>query len=226
MASAAKGPATKLIGETRHGETIELGNHDFYDFVGGGSHLENCMLDICGTGFDLVDATLVGCRVKVRRRISNKRFLNAIFDNCRFEGHLVGCRFGFRHGESDNAGATFRGCDFSTAILQLCDFFKGDVDSVIWPSWPNVVILDPARNKRDWLSIAFPPGLRVTQKTVGLEPIELAFRPPLTSPIDEEPRAITLNLADCKEVNPETIWPLIQDKPYIVFGDKGSKQRV
>jgi len=216
MANRKQISSIKIQGLSLRDETLELGNHDCHDFIWGGARLENCVLDIRGAGFNLLDATLLNCRIRARRRLSNVRFVETVFENCTFEGSLVGCRFGFRRGESQNPRAYYRNCDFSKARLDLCEFFEGDPDSNIWSSWPNFAVLQPGLNKQDWLSIVFPPELKVIQAVIAGEQLS-------PDVAQAEPKAVTVDLASYGSVDAESVWALIQNKPYIVFTGKGEK---
>lgn len=209
-----EGSCIKIMGGNTRGKTLDLGNHGENDLICGGAFLINCVLDIQGTAFTVTDANLLNCRIKVRDHISNVRFVETVFERCVFEGTYIGCRFGFRRGESSSPNAYFRMCDFSNAKLDLCDFFVGDVDSIIWPRWPNIVVLNPQLNKQDWLSIEFPDELRGMKEVVAGEALN-------SKTADNEPQAITVDLAKHETFDPDKILPLVQNKPYIVFEGKG-----
>jgi hypothetical protein len=216
----------KIQGGNVRGKTLELGNHEQHDLISGGTFLHNCVLDIRGAEFSLVDTNLLNCRINVQQCISNMRFPETVFENCIFEGEFVDCSFGFRRGESKSPNAYYRKCDFTRANLHLCRFFGGDVDTVLWPPWPNIALLNPRQNKQDWLSIPFPDELNelksvVTDEALSANADEQGKE--RANVVDNAPLAITVDLARYKATDPEFIWTLIQNKTYIAFDGNDQK---
>ncbi len=210
----------KIQGGVVRGATLELGNHDLPDVIYDRAFFQNCVLDICGAEFSIVDANFLNCQIKVRDKITNMRFLEAVFERCIFEGAYACCSFGHRRGESKTPNAYYRNCDFSKAMLDLCSFFEGDTDSVVWPTWPNFVVLNPRQNKQDWLSIQLPYELKDLQHVIAGDSNSFSEGDEDTNYDSiSAPKAVTVDLAKYKEVDPDSIQSLIRNKTYIVWND-------
>lgn len=153
----------EIVGGNTRNEVIELGNREQIDSIYGGAFLVNCEVNICGPNFKIVDANFLNCRIHVKEPISNVQFLESVFERSTLSGRFTGCSFGFRRAVSQSPNAYYRNCDFSGAVLDACCFFTGDTETVIWPKWPNVTVLNPRQNEKDWNSILFPNELKAVQ---------------------------------------------------------------
>jgi hypothetical protein len=229
-ASFPRPPHIDIKGGTYQGQTFNLGHNEYVDFISGGAVLEDCVLDVRGAGWHIIDATLKRCRIRVRRQMSNQQFTDAQFEDCVFEGKYVGCEFGrppFDHRENKSY---YRQCDFSAAkLMHLCAFYRGDIDSVLWPAWPCFVVLHPWQNRDDWLAIRFPPDFVSAQDTIVDEPGKWPLTEFEIRGMQETRRqcqAVTVDLRREEGCDPDEMWALIQDKEYITFQGKEQKPRV
>lgn len=155
-----------IDGGTISGKIIEIGTGPAQDFICGGALLDDCELRIlCGANsVNLFNVTIRNSIIKTRRELKNLPFLDVQFDGCKFLGKYSGCRFGQL--ESKNIGS-IANCDFGEAQLDLCDFLSGsDVDSLVFPSWPHVVVRRPDDWRDEWLAIPFPEDFLDTQEIV------------------------------------------------------------
>jgi hypothetical protein len=225
-----KPPHIDIKGGTYRGQTFDVGNNEYVDFISGGAVLEDCVLDVRGAGLRILDATLRRCRIKVRRQMSNQQFTDARFEDCVFEGKYVGCEFGrppFDHRENNSY---YQGCDFSAAkLMHLCAFYRGEIDSVLWPAWPCFVVLHPWQNRDDWLAIRFPPEFVSAQPTIADEPGKWPLTEFEIRQMQETGRkcqAVTVDLRREKGCDADEMWSLIQDKAYITFQGKEQKPRM
>jgi len=198
----------EIKGGNTRGETVEIGNHDGGDSIYGGAFLHKCIVEIRGSNFSIKDANFLDCRINVHEELKDIRFLEAVFERSVFTGSFVACRFGYRRGESETPNAYYRNCDFSDASLDRCDFFVGDIDSITWPRWPNLTILNPRRSLQDWRSIKFP------EEFASLRELDLVNETP---GCDNEPQAIVIDLKRFGEVDLEAIKSLVQSKAYVLF---------
>lgn len=215
-----------LEGARVRGETIQIGVHKCVDFIFGGTTLDECVLDIRGSGrsFQLFDAVVRNSRIRTRRTLRSHSFTRVHFENCIFEGHFHSCSWG-RRPDEEHQYAQVTECDFGAANLHLCRFFGCDAETLRWPGWPNIVVLDPWSHREDWLSIVFPPSLRITQDIVGNA--ESLGRVSLSDTLAKAIRAEVIDLSSPEyDVEPEKIWPLIQGRQYIVFEGKAARPRV
>lgn len=156
----------EIVGGNTRNETVQLGNHEDTDTVYGGAFLVNCEVNFCGTNFEIVDANFLNCRINAKVPIENVQFLESVFERSSISGRFVGCSFGFRRGVSKSPNAYYRNCDFSSAVLDHCLFFTGDTETVTWPGWPNITILNPRQNEREFASAVFPANLNSLHETI------------------------------------------------------------
>jgi hypothetical protein len=157
----------EIVGGNTRNETVQLGNHEDTDTVYGGAFLVNCEVNFWGTNFEIVDANFLNCRINAKVPIENVQFLESVFERSAISGKFVGCGFGFRRGVSKSPNAYYRNCDFSSAVLDHCLFFTGDTETVTWPSWPNITILNPRQNEKDFASNVFPANLGSLNETIN-----------------------------------------------------------
>lgn len=161
----------KLLGQHRRGETFQVGNHRFVDYLSHGSVLEDCTIEIAGASRGIIfhGATLRRCEIKMKRRFTNYSWHAVRLEQCVFQGSIFGCDFGPRPDAypNDPVGALIS-CDFSQALLHMCRFFRSEIDAIGLPEWPCFTILDPEENAIEWLSIPFPESYRqVEQKLIA-----------------------------------------------------------
>ncbi len=201
---------TEICGGVIRGETLELGTHYTPNIIHNRAFFQNCVLNIWSTNFSIIDANFLNCRINAQKEVSNMRFLEAVFERCVFEGCYVGCSFGHVRAESQTPNAYYRNCDFSKAALDLCEFFEGDLDSVVWPAWPNFVVINPRQNKQDWLSIQFPEQLKHMQSVIAGQ------SPAIGGSVSQmAPKAVAVNLANYEAVDTHSIRSLLDTKPYV-----------
>lgn len=163
----------------------------------------------------MVDCTLEDCTVKVRRPLNDVQFRETRFLNCRFEGTYRGCEFGgFPFADYPQVGGGAQQCDFSSATLDACRFGI-DCEQNQWPGWPHLVFLNPSEHSVQWQSL----------------PLHLSMKWQVFQDWNaEQPDFVTACVQDLRlldpESDPESIWPYIQDLPWLTFAEKVSKPRV
>ena len=204
----------EIVGGNTRNETIELGNHEQSDSIYGGAFLVNCEVNICGSNFKIADANFLNCKIHVREPISNVQFLESVFERSVLTGKFIRCSFGFRRGVSQSPNAYYRNCDFSSAILDACCFFTGDTETVSWPKWPTITVLNPRQNENDWKSILFPDELKAIRSELFNN--ELLSE---SSNADNAPLAMTFDVSrytlTAQEASLEAIRTLFRAKSYI-----------
>lgn len=205
----------EIVGGNTRNETLELGNHEDTDAVYGGAFLVNCDVNFCGINFEIVDANFLNCRINAKVPIENVHFLESVFERTAISGSFVACSFGFRRGVSKSPNAYYRNCDFSSAVLDQCLFFTGDTETVIWPKWPNITILNPRQNQRDFASIVFPANFDSLQET-----FHKALNADTAGGTDEL-LALTINLSQAvdnsKEFDLNAVQTMFAGQPYIKY---------
>ncbi len=156
----------EIVGGNTRNETLELGIHDDTDTVYGGAFLVNCEVNFGGTNFEIVDANFLNCRINAKVPIENVQFLESVFERSAISGKFINCSFGFQRGVSKSPNAYYRNCDFSSAVLDQCLFFTGDTETVTWPDWPNITVLNPRLNEKDLASIVFSANFDSLRDTI------------------------------------------------------------
>jgi hypothetical protein len=194
--------------------TIELGTEVFR--IHAGARIENCVVNIRASGsqFVLHDCTFINCKIWARRPLINVRFGSVHFEQCQFLGTYKGCDFGswpFEDHPEDGGGAI--DCDFSEAKLDACRL-GANSEGALWPNWPHLAILDPAAHREVWSSLPWRLSLNWSVHQ-DQNADELDF---VTASI--------WNLAKRDpDIDPELIWPFIQDLDWLQCGDKAQKPR-
>ncbi len=205
----------EIKGGNTRSQTLELGNHEQPDIIYGGAFLHNCVINIRGSSFRIEDANMLNCRITAENPVIDVNFLEAVFENCTFKGKFSNCSFGFRRGASQTPNAYYRKCNFTGATMNKCEFYTGDPDSTLWPSWPNITILNPRRNISNWNAITFPLNFRKLRDEVS--------RDVLGKPINEknstngEPLAVSIDLTRYTASDLSPLLALMQSKNFIKF---------
>lgn len=206
------GNGYEILGETVTGRTLTFGAGTRVDVVARGARLVDCELRILRTGraFPVLDATLIDCDIRPRRPLRNQQFNHTRFERCTFRGSYLGCRFG---NFLSDTHASIASCDFAGAQLDLTDFYDCDVHALQLPDWPHVYLLwdGVADWRQNWLALPFPPELRVTARVLVEYP---------------RPRSFVSLYLPSRGLDPESVWPLIQDFEPVWFPGKAAKPRV
>lgn len=201
----AGSPAHNIKGGNHRGLTFDIGNNDESDVIYGGAFFHKCVINFRGGDFEIADANFLDCEIKLVEPVVDVLFLETVFERCTFEGVFKNCQFGFRRGQSKTPNGYYRNCDFSKSNLDMCRFFTGDVDSVTWPKWPNVTVINPHRNKEDWLTIGFPEEMKPLAESIFCNDPNM----------DNEPLAVALNMSgDVVEL--ECVRDSLRSKRYVV----------
>jgi hypothetical protein len=205
----------EIVGGNTRNESIELGNHEQVDSIYGGAFLVNCEVNICGANFKIVDANFLNCRINARHPIVDVHFLESVFERAVLAGEFRNCSFGFQRGVSASPNAYYRNCDFSDAVLDKCRFFTGDTETVKWPMWPNIAVLNPGVNEKDWTELVFPSAFN-------------SLREELSSVLnhdtvggDANPLAVTIDLSRYSDdsTDLQALKIILEQKSYINFSN-------
>lgn len=207
--------------ERRSRESIRLGDGRHVDFITS-SVLSGCTLDVRGTGLTIMGSTLDDCTFKVKR-LTNVQFCAVRFVRCRFIGTFVGCEFGDdpQHRPENSSvtrshpaePGTVEDCDLRGTVFDRCSFWRCEPTRVHWPDWPNIAVIDSPTARKRWSALELPYEMRVTQSTLATH-----------ERYGEFPSVSTIHLPR-NGVDPELVWPIIQDEEYIVFPGKENKPR-
>lgn len=196
--------AHNIKGGNHRGLTFDIGSNDDRDVIYGGAFFHKCVINFHGAAFEIADANFLDCEIKLVKPVVDVPFLESVFERCTFEGVLKNCQFGFRRGQSKTPNGYYRNCDFSKSNLDMCRFFTGDVESVTWPKWPNVTVINPYSNREDWLAIRFPEELKPLAESIFCH----------DSNRDNEPLAVALSLSgDAVEL--ERVRDALRSKRYV-----------
>jgi hypothetical protein len=205
----------EIKGGNTRGHILDLGNHDASDIIYGGAFLHNCVINIRGSSFRIEDANMLNCRINAEHPVTDVRFLEAVFENCTFEGMFSNCSFGYCRGASQTPNAYYRKCNLTGATMDECEFYIGDPDSTQWPSWPNITILNPRRNLQNWNSIAFSSDFKELQDAVSR--VVLTKKDKEKPGADDEPLAISIDLTRYTASDLSPLLALMQSKKFIKF---------
>ncbi|WP_156370808.1 MULTISPECIES: hypothetical protein [unclassified Acidovorax] len=213
----------EIRGGTFDGRILMLGATDVSDTIVGGVTFTNCefrMKRVAKTDFNF-DATCLNCDFHLPKRVSNRYMDRPKLDGCRFHGHYVGFDFGpkFRVGIIGPSPGNLRNCDFSSARLHLCAFYGTSLSDHKWPGWPHV-FLDYS-NGASWAHLLASSPIPDRLKII------LQLRPELISE-DSSVNSECIVSVYLPEIgiDPEALWPLIQDTPEIWFPEKDKKSKV
>ncbi len=207
----------RIQNKTIKDEVVKLGKSDLIHFITN-AKLERCNVEFRTSGQHIVisNATFKDCTIKATPPLNGFQFHGARFENCEFTGTFRGCGFGPRTNLKDWKFGRIRNCSFEDCILDHCSFFSDDANTLRWPGWPHVILLDPLQNTPDWDATPFPPDAK----------LELGFVDTNVVPMYREIKVETYYLPrQWKGGDPEEIWALIQDKPYATFPGKELKPR-
>ena len=205
----------KIKGGNTRGQTLDLGNHDASDIIYGGAFLHNCVINIRGSSFRIEDANMLNCRINAEHPVTDVSFLEAVFENCTFEGMFSNCNFGYRRGASQTPNAYYRKCNLTGATMDECEFYIGDPDSTQWPRWPNITILNPRRNLQNWNSIAFLLDFKEIQDAIAQG--VLSEHEDKKLGVDSEPLAVTVDLTRFAASDLSQLLPMMQSIKFIKF---------
>lgn len=202
-------------------KVLTLGATDFADVIVGGAKFTDCefrMKRVTKTDFNF-DATCTNCDFHLPKRVANRYMDRPVLESCRFHGHFVGFDFGPKFLDKYLLGpspGSLRSCDFSDARLHLCAFYGTSLAAHTWPDWPHIYL-------------DYTEGATWTHKlTVSHVPERLKIIFGLHSDgAAKETRVrseciVSVYLPDL-EVDPEALWPLIQDVPQVWFPGKAEK---
>jgi hypothetical protein len=197
---------------------IRWGTSDEVHFIKQ-STLQHCNVEIRTPGKYLVisDSNFTDCTVVARPRLTAYQFHGARFYRTTFRGRFRHCDFGARKEDERWQFGVVAESSFQDAILDNCTLFGGGIESITWPAWPHFVVLEPLHHLKDWESTPFPPDANLS----------LAHIDSPEWPAGKDIRAVVFHLpSQWKSGDPEDIWSLIQDKPYVTFPHKELKKRV
>lgn len=197
-------------------QTIRLDRSDLIHCIMD-STLVGCRVEFRASGryVDIFRTTFVNCTIVASPKLTAYQFDGARFDRCIFEGTFRNCDFGARPEETSRFGSV-QECSFARAKLDRCAFFGASVATLEWPTWPHIVVLDPLLNLADWDATPFPPSAD----------LQLGYIDSDEWPAGKAMRAMVYHLpSQGKTGDPEEIWSLVQDKPYVTFPGKTAKPR-
>lgn len=206
-----------LKNSTVHGQTILLDKSDRVHFIMD-STLVGCRVEFRTSGRHVIisRSTFVNCTVVASPKLTAYQFHGSRFEKCTFDGTFRHCEFGARQERESSRFGSVQECSFAHAKLDGCTFSGGSVASLEWPGWPHIVVLDPLLNLADWEATPFPPSAGFWLGYIDSE----------EWPAGKVLRAKVYHLpSQFKTGDPEEIWPLVQDKPYVTFPGKAAKPR-
>lgn len=204
------GPGYDIREEVLEGKILTIGMGSFVDSFHK-TVLRNCELRIVKTTRQSLNfvATFDGCDIRPKTPLKHKQMWDTIFLRCNFRGHYIGCDFGSRREKGEGRAED---CDFSACRLHLTEFFDCELPRLKLPGWPHVYLISDSSGTwtADWgkASASLPP--------------RIASMHELGSIRDESILAIHLPDFD---LDPEAVWPLIQDMKYAWFPGKDDKPR-
>lgn len=137
------------------GQTVRTEKSGAY--LGPDLHLVGCHLVLATAAARLTMSGLEcdRCRVEVKGKLKNFRFLWTMFRNCSFTGQYLGCDFGFWP-ESYGPVAGLERCDLSGAVLDGCRLIGCDLQGTTLPGWPHFTLLAPGRFSELLLGHSWP----------------------------------------------------------------------
>jgi hypothetical protein len=206
LSKSVAGDRIAIIDTERVGERIVLGTSRYYDAIVG-STLRDCEIVITRSGSTFARSSFVGCQFVARRPVSRDRIWGSFVD-CSFRGVFSGCRFGGNVESAESPAGGLVRCDFSAARLRTCELFGADVASMAWPPWPSIAVVDPVAHAEAWLAIPLPPELAILQRVLAEG--------------NTRECVVVVDLA-AEKVDPDLVWPLVADEPYVVFAGKAER---
>jgi hypothetical protein len=204
------GAGYRIRGEEIEGKTLTIGMGTYVDFLHE-TLLRNCELRIIKTTRQSLNfkATFDGCDIRPKTTLKHKQMRDNVFLHCNFRGHYVGCQFG-SHLEKGPGRA--EDCDFLACKLHLTAFFDCELSRLKLPGWPHIYLVRDSCGSwaEEWAkaSISLPPPLALIH--------ELESR--------REESILAVHLPDF-ELDPEEVWPLIQDMRSVWFPGRSDKPR-
>lgn len=212
----------QIRGGSFEGKVLTLGATDFADVIVEGARFIDCefrMKRVTKTDFNF-DATCIDCDFHLPRRVANRYMDRPVLESCRFHGHFVGFDFGpkFLDKYLRPSQGSVHNCDFSDARLHLCAFYGTSLEAHSWPDWPHIYLdyTEGAMWAHKLAASHVPEKLKII---FGLHSDDPTKETRVRSEC-----IVSVYLPDL-EVDPEALWPLIQDVPQLWFPGKAEKPR-
>jgi len=136
--------------------------NDVHNYLGPELVLKRCRLVLrtVARGLTITDATLIDCRIDVKKTLSNcQSWCGAVLSGCTFSGRMSGNDFG--HWPAQHPGGRIENCDFSAAELDGRRFMGCAADTITYPKWPCFSIVRPYERRREIESFDWPEGMRI-----------------------------------------------------------------
>jgi hypothetical protein len=164
--------------QTVFDSTFEIGNSS----DGASEGVISCELSGCVISFvnpsegAIRWSRLTDCEIIVKRLARDFQMTDTHFRRCKFTGKYFDTVFGSTDLEPMRKGCTggLEDCDFSQASLHMCSFHNCDPNTLKFPSWPHFTVINPWKNRDDWMAIPFPAWFRSSQKVIAMIPRDCA----------------------------------------------------
>lgn len=205
------GAGYRIREEVIEGKILTIGLGSYVDTLHK-TVLRNCELRIVKTTRQSLNfaATFDGCDIRPKTPLKNKQMRDTVFLRCNFKGHYIGCDFGSR---SKKGESRVEDCDFSACRLHLTEFFDCELSRLTLPGWPHVYLISEPGGTwtADWerASASLPPRVASLHQLRSLR----------------EASILAIHLPDF-DLDPEAVWPLIQDMEHAWFPGKDEKPRL
>ncbi len=143
-------------------------------FLGPGLVLTRCVVVSHATSRNLVivGARLEECTFETKTTLEDHRWCSAELISCRFVGRFFGCDFGACAEPGEPAGV-IHGADFSQALIDGCQFFDCDLDSMVFAPWPTFMMRSPQNAASDLLDVDWPGSTRFVMEAAAESPAEV-----------------------------------------------------
>jgi hypothetical protein len=154
-------------GSELHDQSINIDEKDSY-FLGPNLVVHDCTVTLRTTvrGLIISQTQFVRCQIVAKKKLSNFRWFNAFFSECRFSGTFSGCDFG-RSPEDFEPGGGIENCDFSEATLDACRILNSDVQTIKFPPWPCFTIVNPGSHAERINAIQWPGKTRTLAEVIS-----------------------------------------------------------
>lgn len=148
-------------------QTLRLGTLDSLSDKVLDCSITDCKIEMVNPeALMLFGCRFIKCSFNSGKKISlDARFCSNYWEDCTFFGRYVGTQFGLwfedRDGPCPWGNIALKGCDFSQATLEGCAFWKLDIESTKFPTWPSFTIIHPSENMARWRQGVLPSMTRL-----------------------------------------------------------------
>ncbi|VTR99573.1 unnamed protein product [Tuwongella immobilis] len=169
----------RIINTTVSGLVLDLGTRKYSDVIKWGAYVSDSVFHLHDSSkCHFYCATLERCRLVAITPQTDPNWGNLHCIDCIFEGVFRYCLFGRASTVKCHHTPLTRiqHCDFSHARLDNCIFLDIDVNSVVWPKQPHIIIHEPWRHAASILGISSKQSLLGFLQDLALANSDLTVR--------------------------------------------------